>query len=89
MLAHSIRMGPQFGFLISGLWLLAVGAILMGVAVWKSGTLPKWGGILLALGLAFFFPLLPQLIRVVDGLLTGVGGVWLALSMLRMTRTED
>jgi hypothetical protein len=52
MLAHSIRMGPQFGFLIPGLLLLAVGAILIEGAVWKSGTLPKWGGVLLAIGLA-------------------------------------
>jgi len=88
MLAHSIRMGPQFGFLISGLSLLVVGAILIGVAVWKSGTLPKWGGILLAIGLALFFPLLP-LVRVVDGLLTGVGGMWVALSILLLTRTEN
>ncbi len=83
VLANSIRMGPQrFAFLIPSLVLLAIGAILVAVAVWKSGTLPRWGGILFAIGLALFFPLLPQIVRVVDGLLTGVGGIWVALSIL-------
>ena len=88
ILAHSIRTGPQFGFVISGLLLLAIGAILIGVAVWKSSTLPKWGGVLLAIGLVFFLPLLPQVARVIDGLLTGVGGMWIALSMLLRMRNE-
>ena len=56
ILAHSIRMGPQFAFVLSGILLLAIGAILIGIAVWKSGTLPKWGGVVLAIGLALFFP---------------------------------
>ncbi len=83
VLANAIRMGPQRGFLIPSLLLLAIGAILIAVAVWNSGTLPRWGGILFAIGLALFFPLLPQVVRVVDGLLTGVGGIWIALSILR------
>jgi hypothetical protein len=86
VLAQSIRTGPQFSFLISGLSLLALGAVSIGVGVWKSGTLPKWAGILLAAGLALFFPLLPQAVRIVDGLLTGVGGVWLAGSIWLLTR---
>jgi hypothetical protein len=88
-LAHSIRMGPQFGFLVLGLLLLAVGAILTGVAVWKSGTLPQWGGAFLAVGLAFFFPLLPQILRTVDGLLIGVGAIWVATRILLLMRTEN
>jgi hypothetical protein len=87
-LAHSIRMGPQFGFLVLGLLFLAVGAILTGVAVWKSGNLPQWGGFFLALGLSFFFPLLPQTVRILDGLLTGVGAIWVATSILVSTRNE-
>jgi hypothetical protein len=89
VLAHSIRMGPQFGFLVSGLSLLAAGAALTGVAIWKAGTLPKWSGVLFAIGLVFFFPLFPQLVRVVDGLLTGIGGVSVALSMLLVARTKS
>lgn len=82
VLAKSIRMGPQLGFLIPSLLLLAIGAILIAVAIWKSGTLPRWSGVLFGIGLALFFPLFPQVVRVVDGLLTGVGGIWVALSIL-------
>jgi hypothetical protein len=89
MLANSIRMGPQFAFLVSGLSLLAVGAILIGIAVWRSAIFSRWGGILLGIGLAFFFPLLPQVVRVIDGLIIGVGGIWLALDMLLLRRSHE
>ncbi|HLW49219.1 MAG TPA: hypothetical protein VKW09_15835 [bacterium] len=78
-----IRMGPQARFLFPGLLVLAIGAALIAVAVWRSGVLPRWSGVLFALGLALFFPLFPRVIRIVDGLLIGAGGIWIALSMLR------
>ncbi len=81
-IANSVRSGPQRIFFFPGLLMLALGAVLIAVAVWKSGTVPRWSGILLAIGLALFFPLFPQVIRVVDGLLIGVGGTWVALSIL-------
>lgn len=65
-----------------GLLVLAVGAVLFAIAVWKSDTIPRWSGVPFAIGLALFFPLLPQAIRIVDGLLIGVGGIWVALSIL-------
>ncbi len=80
--ANSVRFGPQRIFFFPGLLLLALGAVLIAVAVWKSGTVPRWSGILFAIGLALFFPLFPRVIRVVDGILIGVGGVWVALSIL-------
>lgn len=83
VLAMSIRMGPQARFLFPGLLVLAIGAVLIAVAVWRSGVLPRWSGVLFALGLALFFPLFPRTIRIVDGMLIGVGGVWIAMSMLR------
>jgi hypothetical protein len=82
VIANSVRFGPQRIFFFPGLLMLAVGAVLIAVAVWKSGTLPRWSGILFAIGLALFFPLFPQGVRIVDGLLIGVGGIWVALSML-------
>jgi len=81
-IAHSVRFGPQRIFLFPGLLVLALGAVLIAGAVWKSGTVPRWSGILFAIGLALFFPLFPRVIRVVDGLLIGVGGIWVALSIL-------
>jgi len=80
---NSIRMGPDFVFLLAGLVVLAVGGIFLARVIWKSGTLPKWSGVMFGIGLALFFPLFPQAIRVVDGLLIGVGGIWIATSLLR------
>lgn len=81
-LAMSIRMGPQARVLFPGLLVLAIGAVAIAVAVWRSGTLPRWSGVIFALGLALFFPLFPQTVRIIDGFLIGAGGVWIASSML-------
>jgi hypothetical protein len=71
--------------LVLGLFLLALGAILLGIAIWSSDTLPKGAGILLTAGLVFWFPLFPQIIRTVDGLLIGIGGLWLAWTIWSKT----
>jgi uncharacterized membrane protein HdeD (DUF308 family) len=69
--------------MIVGLIMLAVGAIDLAVAVWRSRSLPRWAGIALAIGLSLWLPLLPRPIRVLDGMLIGLGGVWLAWGILR------
>jgi hypothetical protein len=56
--------------------------------VWKSGTLPKWSGVPLAIGLALYIPQLQgnpmiQPIRIADGLLIAIGAIWIAWAMLR------
>ena len=84
-LAMSIRMGPQARVLFPGLLILAIGAVAIAVAVWCSGALPRWSGVMLALGLVLFFPLFPRAVRVIDGLLIGAGGVWIASGMLGAT----
>lgn len=81
-IAMSIRAGPQARFFFPGLLLLAIGAILLAVAVWNSGTLPRWSGVVYAIGLALFFPLFPRAVRIVDGLLIGIGGVSIAVAIL-------
>lgn len=81
-IASAIRSGPQARFFFPGLVVLAIGAVLIAVAVWNSGTLPRWSGVIFAIGLALFFPLFPRVIRVADGLLIGIGGVWIAWSIL-------
>lgn len=82
-LADSIRMGPERAFVIVGLTILAIGSIMFAIAIWKNGSLPKLSGIVFAIGLSLFFPLLPQVVRIVDGLLIGIGGIWIAWSILR------
>jgi hypothetical protein len=64
--------------MIVGSITLAVGAIELARAVWRSGQLPGWGGVAMAAGLVLWLPLLPRAVRIVDGLMIGLGGVWLA-----------
>jgi hypothetical protein len=82
--------------------LLFVGNVLLGVAVWRSGVLPRWTGALWAGGAVFMYPLglvyaatigpasTPPTVmvgRVADS----DRGAWMALSVLRRsssTRTE-
>jgi hypothetical protein len=72
-----------------------VGNVLLGVAVWRSGTLPKWAGALWAAGAVFMYPLgivyaavilgvqsTPRTV-LVGALLLVVGGAWMAWSVLR------
>lgn len=48
--------------------------------------LPIWrAGVLLGIGLALWFPAFPRVIRVIDGLVIGPGGVWLAGSLRQKT----
>ncbi|MCF6476081.1 hypothetical protein FAF44_48240 [Nonomuraea sp. MG754425] len=69
----------------AGLLLLGVGAVMAAVAVWRSGTLPKWSGVALALGFALFIPQFfgPYPLRVAHGVLMLVGGVWAAVGLWR------
>lgn len=74
--------------------LLFVGNLLLGVAVWRSWTLPRWAGALLAAAAVFMYPLgllyamtigaasTPPTV-LVGALLIVVGGAWVAWSVLR------
>lgn len=76
-----IYSGPDMLVLIVGLLFLAVGSVVFAITIWQSGILPKWAGVIFAIGLALWFPLFPQIIRIIDGFLIGIGGVWLAWSI--------
>jgi hypothetical protein len=82
-LADTVRFGPGFIVIIVGLLLLAVGAILVAIAVWQSGTLSRWSGIPLALGFVLYLPqfLGTQPIRVAHGLAVTLGCIWIAFGM--------
>jgi len=80
--------------------LLFVGNVLLGVAVWRSGTLPRWAGALWAAAAVFMYPLgivyavailgvqsTPKTVPV-GALLLVVGGAWMALSVLRRPSAE-
>ena len=77
-----------------GMLLMLVGNVLLGVAVWRSGTLPRWAGALWVAGsalpvLGMLYALLPidadaTPATVPAGMvLLVVGGAWMAYSVLR------
>jgi MFS family permease len=89
-LEFSSAMSVLFGLAIL---LLVVGNVLLGVSVWRSGTLPRWAGaIWVASALLLFYVLgavlgmattgSSLLTQPVGGLLMVIGGGWIALSTL-------
>ena len=79
----AIYRGSAMLVFFSGLLALAVGAIGFARVIWRSEILPRWAGVAFAAGLALWFPPFPRSIRIVDGLLIGVGGAWLAWRLWR------
>ena len=76
--------GPFRIIVTLALLLYVAGFILWGVAIWRSGVLPKWAGVLVAVHapLLIFGPVsvVGPLVGAVSAL---VGGGWIALSVLR------
>ena len=79
-LTHAIRWEAGIYFILLGLVLLAVAAILVAVAVWRSGTLNRWSAVPLAAGLLLYIPQFsgPQALRIAHGTLMLIGCCWLA-----------
>jgi hypothetical protein len=83
-LVDAVRFSPvpitTFGL---GLLLLAAGAVLAAVAVWRSGALPRPSGILFAAGFVLFLPqfFTPPAVRIAHGVLVAAGSIWLALAL--------
>ena len=86
--AAVIRSGPGLYLFLTGLLLLAVSAIVAAVAIWRSGTLRKWGGVLFAVSMALYIPQFfgTQPLRVAHGILVALGCVWLATVLWRRSR---
>jgi hypothetical protein len=81
-----IYRGPMTLVMLVGLLLLALGAVDLARAVWRSDVLPRTGAVALAAGLALWLPLLPRPVRIADGLLIGLGGVRLGWALWRKGR---
>ena len=82
-LVAPIYRGPMTLVLLVGLALLAVGAFGLAGAIRRTGVLPGWAAVVFALGLALWCPIFPRAVRVLDGLLIGIGGAGLAREMWR------
>ena len=80
-----IYRGPMTIVLIFGLVFLAVGAFNFAFAIRRSRQLPVWAAFVFAVGLGLWLPLLPRPVRIIDGLLIGLGGIPLAWSLWRTT----
>jgi hypothetical protein len=82
-LANDIRYGPGIVLFGAGLLLLGIGAILVAAAVWRSGALPRWSGILFGLAFALYIPqfFASPPIRMAHGLLVTAGCIWLAIAI--------
>ena len=78
-----IYLGPAIVVFLLGLLLLAIGVLYLSVAIWQDSRLPRWAGVLFAIGLALWFPPFPRAVRIIDGFFIGLGGLWLASSMWR------
>ncbi|BCJ70227.1 hypothetical protein GCM10009779_36180 [Polymorphospora rubra] len=88
-LAEAVRFGPvavtTFGI---GLIALGVAAVLAAVAIWRSGVLPRAGGLLFAAGFVLFLPQFytPPAARIGHGVLLGAGCLWVAWLLWRSAR---
>lgn len=88
-IADATRYNPvaitMFG---AGLLTLAVGAILVAVAIWRSAALPRASGIVFAVGFALFLPqfFAPAPVRIAHGVVMLIGLVWLAVAMWRASQ---
>jgi hypothetical protein len=82
-----------------GFLLMLVGNVLLGVAVWRSGTLPKWAGVLWAAGsalpvLGMMYALLPigadytPPTVPAGAVLLVISGAWMAWSVLRQPSAQ-
>jgi hypothetical protein len=78
--------------------LLFVGNVLLGVAIWRSGTLPRWAAALWTAAAVLMYPLGLVIAATVTGntprtvlvsaLVIVVGGAWMAWAVLRRPSTE-
>jgi hypothetical protein len=87
---EAIFSSPAFIFLVvPGLLLYVVGTILFGGAIWRSGTLPKWAGVLYApTGLLIAAGVQIGWAQTLGSALLVIAGGWIAWSVLQRPSAE-
>jgi hypothetical protein len=81
---HAVRYQPLAVTMFSaGLLLIAVAAIMVAIAVWRSHALPRTSAVLFAIGFALFLPQFfgPAPVRVAHGVLLAAGSIILAAAL--------
>ena len=79
----SVFAGPLGTVSTLAFLLYSVGFVLFGVAVWRSGALPRWAGVLVAVHAPLVSGPFTVVGSFVGAVLALVGGGWIALSALR------
>ncbi len=90
-MSDSIRFGFGIVFITVGLLALAVGAIMMARAIWRSGVLDRASGVTFAVAFALYLPQFsaPQPVRVAHGLVVLAGCVAIARALHRADTTAS
>ena len=80
-IVNNIRWEVGIFWILAGLAALGVGVVLFAIAIWRSGRLAKWSGIVLAIAFALYIPQFAagQPLRVAHGVLILIGALILAL----------
>jgi hypothetical protein len=85
----SIFSGPLGTVEIASVLLYSGGFVLFAIAIWRSGVLPGWAGVLMAAHAPLISGPFPGVGSVAGALLALVGGGWIVLSALRGTPGQD
>jgi len=85
----SIFAGPLGAVEIASVLLYSAGFVLFAIAIWRSGALPGWVGVLMAAQAPLISGPFSVVGSVAGALLALVGGGWIALGALRSTPGQD
>ena len=90
-LAADVRSGAGLVMFLIGLLLLAIAAVILAIAIWKSGRYQKWSGIPFAFGMWLYIPQFfgGQPLRVAHGLLVALGCLWIAVGLWKQSNQNN
>ena len=87
-IVNNIRWEVGIFWILAGLAALGLGVVLFAIAIWRSGRLARWSGIVLAIAFALYIPQFAagQPLRVAHGVLILIGALILGWALLAQPR---